>query len=441
MARSQSACRKLGDYFKLSRGTTYKSQLLGLPGPVLLGLASIARNGGFRRDSLRTYGGESPAKLLVHPGQLYLSLKDVTQAADLLGAVARLPRDHLPGRLTQDTVRLDPIRDDVPMDYLYWVLRTPQYRQYCRSHSTGTTNLGLPREDWLAFGVPDPTPARWLVVNALNALDDKIEVNRRTSETLETMARALFKSWFVDFDPVRVKAEGRKPTGMDAETAKLFPAEFVKSDLGPIPKGWTCDSLGSWVTALSGGTPSKADGLLWGGELPWISPKVMTALHADEAEAFVTARAIDKGTRLAPVGSTLVMVRGMGLHQEVRVSQTRREVTFNQDVKALVPKGIEPSLLLFALLDAQDELLTKVESSGHGTGKLPTEILLGHRLVMPPAEVQMRLGAYFDAINDRIASAREENRTLTAVRDLLLPRLLSGEVKVRGAEPLAEAVA
>ena len=105
----------LGDYFTLQRGTTYKSRLLGQPGPVLLGLATIQRNGGFRTDSLQTYGGGSPAKLLVQPGDLYLSLKDVTQSADLLGAIARLPIDHPPGRLTQDTVKLEPKGADVPL--------------------------------------------------------------------------------------------------------------------------------------------------------------------------------------------------------------------------------------------------------------------------------------------------------------------------------------
>src|SRR5690349_17847894 len=106
----------LGDYFTLQRGTTYKSRLLGQPGPVLLGLATIQRNGGFRTDSLVTYGGDSPAKLIVRPGELYVSLKDVTQSADLLGAVARLPRDHSPGRLTQDTVKLAPKAPDVPLE-------------------------------------------------------------------------------------------------------------------------------------------------------------------------------------------------------------------------------------------------------------------------------------------------------------------------------------
>jgi len=196
----------LGDYFVLQRGTTYKSRLLDQPGPVLLGLASIQRNGGFRTDSLRTYGGESPAKLLVQPGELYVSLKDVTQSADLLGAVARLPRDHPPGRLTQDTVKLEPKASDVSLDYLYWLMRTPQYRRYCRAHATGTTNLGLPREDFLAFPAPEPRRSQLRIVDLLNALDDKIELNRRMSETLEAMARALFKSWFIDFDPVRRNA-------------------------------------------------------------------------------------------------------------------------------------------------------------------------------------------------------------------------------------------
>jgi type I restriction enzyme, S subunit len=93
---------RLADFVTLQRGTTYKSRLLGLPGPVLLGLASIQRNGGFRDDSLQTYGGDSPSKLLLEPGDLYVSLKDVTQSADLLGAVARVP----PGVVSRQVVEI-----------------------------------------------------------------------------------------------------------------------------------------------------------------------------------------------------------------------------------------------------------------------------------------------------------------------------------------------
>lgn len=427
---------RLRDALSLQRGTTYKSLLLGEPGPVLLGLASIQRNGGFRTDSLRTYGGESPAKLLLAPGELFVSLKDVTQAGDLLGAVARVPSEVNAGRLTQDTVKLvfAPTAAASMRSLIYWLLRTPDYREYCRGRAMGTTNLSLSREDFLNYPVPEPTPARTALVRLLDDLERKTALNRKTGETLEAMARALFKSWFLDFDPVRAKMKGRRPEGMDAEMAALFPNAFEESEFGEVPAGWRAAPLVDWVTALSGGTPAKSDETLWSGDIPWISPKVMTSIHADDADDFVTRKAIGNGTRLVPAGSTLVMVRGMGLHQKVRVSQARAAVTFNQDVKALVPNGIESSLLLFALLNGQASLLSQVESSGHGTGRLPSDILLAHRIAMPSGIAQRALAAYFDAVNDRIASARAETRTLAELRDHLLPKLMSGELRMRAAE-------
>jgi type I restriction enzyme S subunit len=276
------------------------------------------------------------------------------------------------------------------------------------------------------------------IADVLGSLDDKIELNRRMNDALEAMARALFKSWFIDFDPVRAKMARRVPAHLAASMAALFPDSL---DEHGTPVGWRRAGLGSWVKALSGGTPSKSDPVLWSGRIPWISPKVMTDIHADQPEAHVGESAIGNGTRLAPAGTTLVMVRGMGLHEKVRVSQARRALTFNQDVKALVPRGIEPSLLLFALLHGQEELLGKVESSGHGTGKLPTEILLAYEITMPPETVQAKLTQIFDSIGDRIAAGREESHTLAALRDLLLPKLLSGQLRIRDAEREVEKVA
>lgn len=300
-------------------------------------------------------------------------------------------------------------------EFLRWLVRGPQWWEQIQKF----LNVGAVFDSLRCADVPKfeltlpPLAEQRAIADTLGALDAKIELNRQMNETLEEMARALFKSWFVDFD----------------RTA------------GKMPKVWSRRVLGEWIEALSGGTPSKANAALWGGDLPWISPKVMTEIHADAADAFVTPGAIGNGTRLVPKGSTLVMVRGMGLHQCVRVSQARREVTFNQDVKALVPRDIEPSLLLFAMLDAQAELLGRVESSGHGTGVLPTEILLSHPISMPPRDVQKEMVKPFDLINDRIAVAREEARTLAELRDILLPKLLSGELRIRDAERAVEAVA
>ena len=237
----------LNDYITLQRGTTYQSRLLDEPGPVLLGLATIQRNGGFRTDSLRTYGGESPDKLLVQPGELYVSLKDVTQSADLLGAVARLPFDHPPGRLTQDTVKLAPRRADIPIDYLYWLLRTPEYRGYCRAHATGTTNLGLARGDFLAFPAPAPTPYQRRIVDTLDTLDEKIELNRRMNVTLEAIARALFTSWFVDFDPVRAKMEGRD-TGLPSTSPNSSPTDWSSRNWATYRRVGVLLHWGIWLS-------------------------------------------------------------------------------------------------------------------------------------------------------------------------------------------------
>lgn len=235
--------RPLGEFVSLQRGTTYKSGLLGQAGPVLLGLASIERNGGFRDDSLRTYGGDSPAKLILGPGDLFVSLKDVTQAGDLLGAIARVPPTVTAGRLTQDAVRLDLVDGAPDPAYLYWLLRTPQYRRYCRAHAIGTTNLSLSREDFLAFPIPPLTDERRLLVVLLESIEAKIELNRSICRTLESIARAMFKSWFVEFDPVRQKMEGGDP-GLLPSLAALHPATLGTHDQGDIPSGWTLGRVG-----------------------------------------------------------------------------------------------------------------------------------------------------------------------------------------------------
>jgi type I restriction enzyme S subunit len=228
----------LRDFVSLQRGTTYKSNLLGLPGPVLLGLASIQANGGFRRGSFKTYGGESPAKITLAPGELYVSLKDVTQTGDLLGAVARLPSDIKLGRLTQDTVKLNFNGRPISQKYIYWLLRTPGYREYCRARGTGTTTLGLGRDDFLDFPVQEPSESANNLVDLLEALDERIALLNEMNITLEAIAQRLFRSWFVDFDPVHAKQKLILPVGMDSDTAGLFPNSFDETEAELLPKGW-----------------------------------------------------------------------------------------------------------------------------------------------------------------------------------------------------------
>ncbi|HIT45374.1 MAG TPA: hypothetical protein IAC28_04685 [Candidatus Aphodovivens excrementavium] len=178
---------KLGDIVSLVRGNTYKSSLLSeTDGPVLLGLGSIDRNGGFKYGTKKHYPGQSDLRILLHPGDLYVSLKDLTQACDLLGAIARVPNDIPEGRLTQDTVKLEfsPQATELDRRYTYWSLRTPQYRAYCKARGTGTTNMSLSRTDFLNWRIPSPTAFRTRLVALFELIDAKLTWNRRTNDYL-----------------------------------------------------------------------------------------------------------------------------------------------------------------------------------------------------------------------------------------------------------------
>ena len=173
---------RLKDCTALVRGNTYKSSLLSeTEGPILLGLGSIQRNGGFKYGTWKRYPGKSDKRILLHPGDLYVSLKDLTQACDLLGAVARVPVDCPEGRLTQDTVKLelDESLSEKERQYLYWSLRTPQYRSYCKARGTGTTNMSLSRTDFLNWELPSISQTRDALVSLFELIDRKIDLNAK----------------------------------------------------------------------------------------------------------------------------------------------------------------------------------------------------------------------------------------------------------------------
>jgi type I restriction enzyme, S subunit len=419
--------RTVGDYFTLQRGTTYNSRLLGQSGPVLLGLATIQRNGGFRRDSIKTYGGDSARRLLVQPGELYLSLKDVTQSADLLGAVARMPLDLPQGRLTQDTVRLEPRGADVPLGFLYWLLRTPQYRSYCRARATGTTNLGLAREDFLAFPVPEPTPARLRVADTLKKLDDKIELNRRMNETQEAIARALFKSWFVDFDPVRAKSEGRDP-GLPPHLAGLFLDSFEDSELGEIPKGWMLGSVDDEFALTMGQSPPGDTYNLAGVGLPFYQGSTDFGPRFPTRRVYCTAP-----TRFAKAGDTLVSVRApVG-----DINMASEDCAVGRGVAAVRHNTASRSYTYW-FMKSIGEVFARFEAEGTVFGSIGKKDFHAIPCIMPPRELVRAYEMRVAPLDDRVEVNERENRTLAALRDSLLPKLISGELRVKDAERLVE---
>ena len=282
-----------------------------------------------------------------------------------------------------------------------------------------------------------PEPEQRAIAHILGTLDDKIELNRRMSETLEAMARALFKSWFVDFDPVRAKATGRN-TGLPKHIADLFPDSFEDSEMGEIPRGWNVKSVGVLADVVGGTTPSTKEPAYWdGGTYAWATPKDLSGLSVPvllDTERRITDTGLSQvGSGLLPKGTVLLSSRApIGYLAVAEIP-----VAINQGFIAMVPKTGTPNLylLLWASV-AHDEIVSRANGSTFleisKANFRPIPIVAPSDCVMHEFEQLAR------PLYERIVNNVRQSRTLTALRDTLLPKLISGELRVKDAERVVE---
>ena len=167
-----------------------------------------------------------------------------------LGEIAQINNCNV--ALGQRLITLRGKPDLLNNTYLKFAMQASFVQNQLEARSTGTTVMGISQRELRKVQIPlPPLPEQRRIAHILGTLDDKIELNRQMNETLEAMARAIFKSWFVNFDPVKAKMEGRKPVCMDVETAALFPSAFQDSPLGKIPEGWEVGTLGDLVEIVN----------------------------------------------------------------------------------------------------------------------------------------------------------------------------------------------
>jgi type I restriction enzyme S subunit len=280
----------------------------------------------------------------------------------------------------------------------------------------------------LDLDVP-PLDEQRAIAHILGTLDDKIELNRRMSETLEAMARALFKSWFVDFDPVRAKAEGRDP-GLPKEIADLFPDSFEDSELGEIPRGWQVKSIGDLAIVVGGATPSTKNSEYWeGGKHAWATPKDLSALLVPvllDTERRITDTGLAQiGSGLLPKGTVLMSSRAPIGYLAI----AELPVAINQGFIAMTPQpGTSNLFLLLWASVAHENIVSRANGSTFleisKTNFRPIPV------VAPPAEVMHRFEQLARPFYERIVKCARESERLSALRDALLPKLISGELRV-----------
>lgn len=340
-----------------------------------------------------------------------------------LGEVAQLGAERI--ALAQRIIALRGKSDVLDNGFLKFLMQSEGVQEQLRARASGTTVLGIKQRELrkISLTLP-PVVEQRAIAHILGTLDDKIELTRRMNETLEAMARALFKSWFVDFDPVRAKAEGRD-TGLPKAIADLFSHSFEDSELGEIPKGWEVGVLGDVISqrmercVVSAETVSRPYV-----PIECISPKSLFLTESKSGE-----EAQSSLTRFYK-GDLLFGAMRPYFH---KVCIAPFDGTTRTTAFVLYPKR-EDDFSFSTLLLHDHETIDF--ATRHSTGStIPyavwTDSMETMPVVIPPDKVREAFDEVVKPILARIPQSYFELRTLRALRDGLLPKLISGEVRVK----------
>ncbi len=401
------------------------------PGDILLTPGNFAIGGGFKGDKFKYFDGEVPVDYVLSEGDLVVTMTDLSKQADTLGYPALVPKPCGLRFLHNQRLGKVLIKNGADLDkgFLFYLLRTAEYRHEVLASATGTTVKHTSPARILAHKASIPPLAEQKAIAAvLGALDDKIELNRRMNAKLEEMARALFQSWFVDFDPVRAKLDGRRPFSLDPATAALFPEHLEDSQLGHIPKGWEVKAVGDIGDVICGKTPPTSVADYYGEDIPFITIPDMhgNVFCAATARKLSLAGANSQANKTLPPGSLCVScIATPGL-----VVITSEDSQTNQQINSVVPYQKEETYFWYWVMTG---LGAEIASSGSG-GSVLVNLSKGRfetlQVIKPPHAL---ISAYHTTVRpffEAILANTHQSRSLAILRDTLLPKLLSGELKV-----------
>lgn len=320
--------------------------------------------------------------------------------------------------------------------YVSYCLRQPDTKEWLIRHAVGATMPNL--NTGILSAVPiilPPLSVQLKVAEILGVLDDRITLLRETNATLEAIAQALFKSWFVDFDPVRAKAEGRQPEGMDATTAALFPDSFEESELGLVPKGWGIGCVGDLASQKKGSVnPLASPGVLY-------EHYSLPAFDSGQAPVFELGKEIKSNK--TPLPEEAVLLSKLNPHIPrvwLPVSHGVNAVC-STEFLAYSPQGGASKELIYCLFGSdtfQQQLCQLVTGTSNSHQRVKPDQVLAVKL---PIADKPALRAFTEIVRplfDRVHAGRLQAQTLTQLRDTLLPRLISGQLRLPEAESTLE---
>ena len=453
---------KLGDIFKVKHGFAFKGEYFSdaPTNSFLLTPGNFSTSGGFQDIKPKYYDGPIPDDYILKPSQVVVTMTDLSKQSDTLGYAVSIPNDGKVWLHNQRTGLLE-FKKEYPSDPLFisYLLRSHEYRSWIIGSATGTTvkHTSPTRIHDFECKIP-PLAEQKAIAHILGSLDDKIELNRQMNETLEAMAQALFKSWFVDFDPVidnalaagndipdefAERAELRK--GIEkkdhSDTQNLFPDEFEFTDeMGWIPKGWEVKESGDLFDVRDGthDSPKKSDEGKY-----LITSRHITSGVIDYPNAYLISQddfdEVNKRSLVESYDILITMIGTVGVSMLV----LQDEIDFAIKNVGLFKTSNNKSYAVFFYLYLNSNYMTQfLDSRLAGTTQkyLTLKVLRALPVVTPDNKTLSHFVNNMSPIFKKIHSNHEQIGILAKLRDTLLPKLMSGEIRIPDAEALVEYV-
>lgn len=367
--------------------------------------------------SITKLGLENCSTSLLEPGDLILSAR---------GTVGVVAQCSVQTAFNQSNYGLKAKPGKAINDFLYYALLAANRTILAETHGGAFDTITRATLDRIMVPAPQ-LQTQVLISKTLGLLDEKIELNSILSKELEQLAQTIFKSWFIDFDPVHAKARGEQTEGMDAETAALFPYSFDETELGLIPSGWGVSRFDSFAEIQLGGTPSKARAEYWDGSIPWINSGAINEFRITKPSRYITELGLRKSScKVLPKGTTVVAITGATLGQFSRVEI---DTTANQSVIGIAPRNRCLNNFVYLWMTQNIEQLTS-KATGGAQQHINRNDVCEQSVVLPSHEATSKFDELVDPIFAIISSLVHQNDTLVEIRDSLLPRIISGELEI-----------
>lgn len=443
---------KLSDFISIKHGFAFKGEFITTEenANCLITPVNFSIGGGFKSDKFKYYTGEIPEKYILQPNDLIVTMTDLSKQADTLGYPALVPNISGKKMLHNQRIGLvEFLNNELDKEYLYFLMRTKEYRHQILSTATGATVHHTSPSKILDFEFEKPDlQTQKLIAQYLMILEEKIQLNTQTNQTLEQIAQAIFKSWFVDFDPVRAKAaalsEGKSEyeanlaamsviCGKDTselndteykalwQIAEAFPSELVANEeFGEVPKGWEIVGLSSLFEFIGGSQPPKSEHIY--NEQEGYERFIQNRDYSNENH--ITYIPISKKNKRCNEKDIL-----MDKYGEAGKVRFGIKGAYNVALAKIQPKAENLREFLRGYF-MQDSVMTYLHMSSIASTRnsLNSSSFAGLNIVIPNDMILDRFEEVVSTHIDAILKLKTQNKMLAKTRDLLLPRLLSGEL-------------